>query len=254
MRYLFIIFVSLISLASCNGQTFEFAQNTTPPDHSPFSTLLKKYVDDQGMVDYKGLRENKNILDNYLETLSNNPPSQNWSDNEQLAYWINAYNGFTLKLIVDNYPVKSIKDLHPTIMIPLVKTVWHRKFFKINGVDFNLDEIEHGILRKQFKEPRIHFAINCASFSCPPLRNEAFTAEKLDSQLQEQAIWFINDSKRNIIKDDGEVYISKIFSWFKGDFTKEISLIEYLNQYSYTKINSDASINYMEYDWNLNEQ
>ena len=169
-----------------------------------------------------------------------------------LAYWINAYNGFTVKLIVDNYPVESIKDLGPALKIPLIKDVWHYKFFKIGGQESSLDEIEHSILRKEFEEPRIHFAINCASVSCPPLLNEAFEAETINAQLDKVAKGFINDSSRNKISAEA-VQVSSIFSWFKGDFTKNGDLIDFLNKYSKTKIKSNAKISFLDYDWNLNE-
>ena len=155
-------------------------------------------------------------------------------------------------MIVDNYPTKSIRDLGPKLKIPLIKDVWHYKFFQIGGVETSLDEIEHSIIRKEFDEPRIHFAINCASVSCPPLLNEAFVSEKLESQLQKVAVTFINDASRNKITPDA-VQISSIFLWFKGDFTKKGSLIDFLNLYSKVKIKSNAKISHLDYNWNLNE-
>lgn len=224
------------------------------PDHLLWDELLKKYVDESGMVDYKGFVKEKAKLNQYLKSLSDNPPNKStWSREEQLTYWINAYNGFTVKLIVDNYPTQSITDLGPVLKIPLVSDVWHYKFFKIGGVDFNLDEIEHGILRKEFDEPRIHFAVNCASISCPPLLNEAFVVSKLEDQLNKQAAAFINDGIRNKITKNS-IQISSIFSWFKGDFTENGSLIDFLNQYSKVKIDKNSKISYLDYDWNLNEQ
>src|SRR5690606_21092059 len=175
-----------------------------------------------------------------------------WSKDDQLAYWINAYNAFTVKLIVDNYPVESIKDLGPALKIPMLKDVWHYKFFTIAGQESSLDEIEHSILRKEFEEPRIHFAINCASVSCPPLLNEAFEAKTIDAQLDKVAKDFINDSSRNKITPSA-IQVSSIFSWFKGDFTKNGTLIDFLNNYSTVKIKSDAKVSHLDYDWNLNE-
>ncbi|MTI19476.1 DUF547 domain-containing protein, partial [Fulvivirga sp. RKSG066] len=190
-----------------------------PPSHEIWNELTKKHVKANGMVDYKGFINDRKKLEAYLDLLSNNAPDKDkWSENEQLAYWINAYNAFTIKLIIDNYPLESIQDLHPTLKIPGVNTVWHKKFFKIGGEEASLDEIEHDILRKEFEEPRIHFAINCASFSCPPLRAEAYMADKLDKQLDEMATQFINDDKRNKITPDNPE-VSKIFSWFTKDFT-----------------------------------
>jgi hypothetical protein len=230
------------------------ALGSSAPSHELFDQLLKKHVTKDGMVDYQGFIKDKAKLNQYCDLLSKNAPDRkSWSEAEQLAYWINAYNAFTIKLIVDNYPVKSIQDLHPKIKIPLINTVWHIKFFQIGGQDASLDEIEHKILRKEFEEPRIHFAINCASYSCPPLLNEAFVPAKLDAQLDKVAIAFINDPKRNKISKD-KVEISKIFSWFKGDFTKNGNIIDYLNQYSKVKINTKAKVSHLDYDWSLNEK
>jgi hypothetical protein len=123
---------------------------------------------------------------------------------------------------------------------------------EIEGKKYDLNNVEHSILRKEFEEPRIHFAIVCASFSCPKLRREAFIAEKLEVQLQEQTVEFINDpAKNSISKNKAEV--SKIFSWFKGDFTRNGSLADFINQYAKTKLDKDAKISYMDYDWSLNE-
>jgi hypothetical protein len=132
-------------------------------------------------------------------------------------------------------------------------TVWNKKFVKIGGRQLSLDEIEHDILRKQFNEPCIHFAIACASFSCPPLRREAYSAKRLDSQLEDQAIRFINDSRRNKISASN-AQLSKIFSWFKEDFTRDGSLISFLNRYAQTRLKPDAKVSYLEYDWKLNKQ
>ncbi|UII29510.1 DUF547 domain-containing protein [Fulvivirga maritima] len=246
------ILLIVAMVVACNASERETSK--VAPSHDMWDTLVKKHVDDQGWVDYKGFISDKALLEEYLNLLSNHAPDKaKWSREEQLAYWINAYNAFTVKLIVDNYPVKSIKDLKPTLNIPGVNTVWHKQFFTIGGVASSLDEIEHDILRKQFDEPRIHFAINCASYSCPPLRNEAYKASLIDEQLQAQAEWFINDEKRNLIAEN-HIRISSIFSWFSGDFTKKGDLIDYLNQYSKVKISKDAEIKYLEYDWQLNEQ
>lgn len=253
MKLLLLMLSVLLSLSS-KPQTAPHGKGSTPPSHQAWDQLLKKWVDAEGMINYKGFVQDKAKLQQYLNTLSNTPPDRNaWSEAEQLAYWINAYNAFTVKLIVDNYPLRSIEDLHPTVNIPMVNTVWHKKFFKIGGRESSLDEIEHKILRKQFNEPRIHFAIVCASFSCPPLRREAYVAEKLAQQLEAQAVRFINDPQRNKISQS-KAELSKIFSWFKGDFTKNSNLIDYINRYAHTKLSPRATINFLEYDWRLNEQ
>ncbi len=242
----------LASIFSCQSSTLG-KTGTRPPSHQIWDQLVKTHVKSNGMVDYKGFIKEKEKLESYLKLLSENAPDRKtWSINQQLAYWINAYNAFTVKLIVDNYPAKSIRDLGPKLKIPLIKDVWHYQFFKIGGVESSLDEIEHSILRKEFEEPRIHFAINCASVSCPALLNEAFVAERLESQLQKVTVAFINDPTRNKITADG-AQISSIFLWFKGDFTKKGSLIDFLNQYSKVKIKSNAKISHLDYNWNLNE-
>lgn len=250
------ILLSLVLLIpfSCHSNPAPQGDGSLPPSHQAWDKLLKKHVDAQGMVDYEGFIRDRPQLQQYLDLLSSTPPDpKTWSEREQLAYWINAYNAFTIKLIVDNYPVESIEELHPTLSIPTIHTVWHKKFFKIGGQKSSLDEIEHKILRKQFDEPRIHFAIVCASYSCPPLRREAFTAKALDSQLDEQAIRFINDPKRNKLNGDSP-RLSKIFSWFEEDFTRNGSLIDYLNRYATSRLNQEAEIGYLEYDWKLNKQ
>ncbi len=245
---MFVFVVNLSCASSDLGQ-----KNSTTPSHQIFDGLLKKHVSNDGRVNYKGFIEDKKELDIYLDLLSNNAPDRDkWSQQEQLAYWINVYNAFTIKLIIDNYPLKSIQDLHPTVKIPLVNTVWHKKFFQIGGKDASLDEVEHKILRKEFDEPRIHFAVNCASYSCPPLLNEAFVPEKINQQLESQAKKFINDKRHNNLEANN-IQISQIFSWFKGDFTSNGSLIDYLNKYSDVKINSGAKVSNKKYDWSLNE-
>lgn len=250
----FLFYLLLLLSFSCQSGSVPQGDGTTPPSHHLWDELLKKHVNSEGMVDYEGFIQDKEQLEEYLNLLSNVPPDpETWSEEEQLAYWINAYNAFTVELIAKNYPLESIEELHPTINIPTINTVWHKKFFTIGGQKSSLDEIEHAILRKQFDEPRIHFAIVCASYSCPPLRSEAFTAEALNRQLDEQAVRFINDPKRNKLEGNS-AQLSKIFSWFEGDFTKNGSLPEFLNRYAKNKLPPDAEISYLEYDWKLNKQ
>ena len=212
-------------------------------DHSVWDHLLKKYVDDNGDVNYKGFKQEAKLLNGYIDYLATKIPSENWSKQEKLAYYINVYNANTIKLIIANYPTKSIKD---------IKNPWSKNRIKIGEEDFSLEDIEHKILRKM-NEPRIHFAINCASASCPKLLNMAYTADNIETLLEKAAKDFISDSDKNKISKEN-VQLSKIFDWYKKDFTKNGSLIDYINQYSKVKIDSDAKIFYLEYDWNLNEQ
>ncbi len=224
-----------------------------PVDHSEWSILLQKYVDDQGMVDYRGFVKDSLALNAYLDTLSDHLPNEKfWSRDQQLAYWINAYNAFTIQLIIRHYPVNSIKDIAGRI--PLMNTPWDIKFIEIEGEAFDLNQIEHLIIRRQFEEPRIHFALVCAAISCPKLRREAYTAEKLDEQLDGAARDFFNSSDKNIITQDKAV-VSPILKWYGGDFKAAApSLREFINRYSKTKIKAGVEIEFGDYDWSLNEQ
>jgi hypothetical protein len=223
-------------------------------DHSAFDKLLKKHVDGKGLVDYKGFKADQTAFNHYLNQLSKNPPAASWSKAEQMAYWINAYNAFTIRLILDHYPVQSIKDIGSKIQIPLVTTPWAAKFFSIGGEKMSLDNIEHGILRKKYDDPRIHFALVCASISCPRLRNEAYTPAKLESQLDDQGRDFLNNPAKNKI-GNGSAQLSKYFDWYKGDWTKNgQSVVKWVNKYSATKIADNTPISYLDYNWSLNEQ
>ncbi len=224
---------------------------SSPIEHTLWDELLQNHVSEDGLVDYRGFMSDSAKLNQYLNVLSQNHPNDSWSESEQLAFWINAYNAFTVKLILKHYPVSSIKDIKRGI--PFVNTVWDIKFIEIGDRTYDLNKIEHGIIRKHFDEPRIHFAINCASISCPTLAGYAYIAMDLDTQLDQAAFAFINDPIRNQIQS-GEVKLSKIFSWFSGDFKKSApSIREFVNRYAKTKIPASADIDYLDYDWSLNE-
>lgn len=220
----------------------EVIEEITTFNHDSFDTILKNNVSAQGNVNYAGIKSKWSALRAYIKLLGENTPTDNWSKEEKLSYWMNAYNAMTIDLILRNYPVSSIKD---------IKKPWEQRFWKLGDKWYNLDEIEHQILRKM-GDARIHFGINCASFSCPPLLNEAFSANKVDSQLDKVARAFINDTKRNSITAS-RIEISKIFTWFKKDFTQNGSVIDFLNRYSNTQINNNATVRSMDYDWNLNK-
>ncbi len=222
--------------------------NSPMVDHKLWTTLLAVSVTPEGDVDYKSFISNKDQLQLYLDDLSNNPPGQNWPQDERLAYWINAYNAFTVKLIIDHYPVQSIKDIASGI--PMIDSPWDIKFFKIGEMDMDLNTIEHQILRKKFDEYRIHFAINCASQSCPRLRDEAFVSSSLEKQLEDQEASFMLDNTKNKITVD-EIALSSIFSWFESDFTKEHTIMDLIKSY-HPFVDATKDIEYMEYDWSLN--
>lgn len=210
--------------------------------HANWTALLQKNVSKSGTVNYKGFQKDSKAVSAYLTELAANVPTKSTSRNATLAYWINAYNAYTVKLIIDNYPVKSIKDINDP---------WGKKFISLAGKKYSLEGIENEILRKM-DEPRIHFAINCASVSCPNLLNEAFTEAKLEQQLKAVSKSFINDKSKNTITAS-KIEVSKIFDWFGADFKTKGSVIDFLNQYSTTKISSNAQVNFKEYNWGLNE-
>lgn len=222
----------------------EEVENTiinTSISHSIWNNLLKQNVSTSGDVNYKGFKSNKAELEEYITLLKTKTPANDWSKNEKLAYWINVYNAFTVRLIVVNYPLKSITDLNKP---------WDQKIIDIAGVKYSLGDIENNILRKM-GESRIHFAINCASISCPRLLNEAFTAEKLSAQLRKVTKSFFNDATKNNLAAN-PIKISKLFEWYKSDFS-EGDILKYINKYSGKTINSDTKIEYLEYNWSLNE-
>ena len=210
--------------------------------HNSWDLFLKKHVDYNGLVDYKSIKNDISSLNIYLTSLSKNTPDNSWSKDEKMAYWINAYNAFTIKLIIDHYPISSIKD---------IEKPWDIKFIELGDNTFSLNDIEHEILRKM-DDPRIHFGIVCASFSCPKLQNEAFVASKLNTQLNDATREFLADSDRNSLSENS-IEISKIFKWFSKDFKKEGSIIDFLNKYSEIKISPNAKKTFKDYNWNLNE-
>ncbi len=211
-------------------------------DNSIWNKTLESYVNENGNVNYKVLKENDADLNTYLRQFEKINPTEQWTKAEKLAYWINAYNAFTIKLIIDNYPIKSIKD---------IEKPWDKKFISIDGELLSLNHIEHEILRKM-NEPRIHFAIVCASVSCPKLQNIAFESSTIEAQLANATKEFLADSTRNNLSQN-KIKISKLFKWFSSDFKQKGSLIDFLNKYSEITISKKASKSYKDYDWNLNE-
>jgi len=213
-----------------------------------YNSLLQKHVDKQGNVDYKGLKTDEAKLDMYMEYLAATSPDKTWSVNKQKAFWINAYNAYTLKIILENYPLISITKIKKK-----GKTAWKIPFVKVGNKLYTLDHIEHKILRKNLFDPKIHVGVNCASISCPKLSNIAFTEENIEAELTRLMNDFVNDPSKNKLSKK-KVQISSIFDWFKEDFTKNNSVIDYLNTFSEIEINSNAKINYLKYDWSLNSK
>ncbi|NEO55786.1 MAG: DUF547 domain-containing protein [Okeania sp. SIO3B5] len=270
----------LIFLASCGGlnsptnlgeknqDTQEYTATSAQPfNYQDYNSILKEYVNAEGLVDYERLKENRQKLDEFNAAIGAVTPStyDSWTDAEKIAFLINAYNSFTLESIIDNYPTKSIRN---------IIGVWKIRKFDIVGEKLTLDHIEHQILRKEFNEPGIHVALVCAAISCPPLRQEAFTGNQLEQQLDDQAKKFLgNNQGFKIDSQNNAVYFSSIFKWFGEDYEKtygqeptidglnetETSIVNYAHQY----VSPDAQkilkqggyqVKYSDYDWSLNVQ
>ncbi len=230
--------------------------------HSVWASVLKKIVSAKGpttQVNYKSLKAEPAELLKYLQTLEGVSQAEYdvFTESQKLAFLINAYNAFTVKLIVDHYPVKSIKDIGSVFSSP-----WKKKFFKLLGQKRHLDNIEHDLIRKNFNEPRIHFSVVCASVGCPALRAEPFVAARLEAQLESATHDFLSDSSRNrYLADSKTLEISSIFDWYGGDFTKKFGSLEGFLAERITDDESQrklirekrAKIRFLDYDWSLNE-
>ena len=234
MKKILLLFVFTFTVSQTNAQT------------SIFNNLLQAHVSNDGIVDYKAFKADEAKLDDFITYLEKTTPNNSWSENKQKAFWINAYNAYTIKLILENYPLKSIMDIKQK-----GKSAWKIPFAKVGGKTYTLDHIEHEILRKKLFDPKIHVGVNCASGSCPKLGNVAFTEENIEAELTKLMKAFVNDPTRNKLGNK-KVQISSIFDWFKGDFTKNGSVVDYLNQFSEIEIKSKAKISYLKYDWSLN--
>jgi hypothetical protein len=221
-------------------------------DHGIYAELLEQYVRD-GLVDYRGFKADEERLDAYLVVLEGIDPSV-LSSKDQFAFYVNAYNAWTIKLILTAYPgVRSIKDLGSWFTSP-----WENKFVRLDGTAMSLDHIEKNILRRRFPDPRIHVALNCASRSCPPLRREPYTGIGLEQQLDEQATAFVNDPTRNRL-EGSTLFVSKIFKWYKDDFPG--GPLPFFYKYTSDdlkrklEVHGDSvTIKYLDYDWSLNSR
>jgi hypothetical protein len=219
-------------------------------DNSIYEGLLAKHVK-KNRVDYDGFKRDEAVLDEYLGILSAVDPGT-LSRNHQFAFYINAYNAFTIKLVLSRYPeINSIKEIRSFFSSP-----WSKKFISLDGWTVSLDYIEHEVLRPQFKDPRIHFAINCAAKSCPPLLDRPYEGETIETQLDTQTRSFINRS--TFIKDN-TLFISKIFDWFSDDFND--NPLMFVRQYADGRLKADldtagseVKIKYLHYNWNLNRR
>ena len=211
-------------------------------NHNHWNKLLQKHVSKEGNVNYKGFKNDRLSLTAYIKSLGENMPTNRWSKEDKLAYWINAYNAMTVDLIIKKYPIKSIRNIF---------SPWKKRLWKLGKKWYNLNEIEHKILRKM-NEPRIHFTIVCASYSCPKLSNKAYVAKDLELQLTKATKDFLSDPERNNLSENN-IKLSKIFKWFSNDFKNDGTLIDFLNKYSDIKILNSAKKSFKKYNWDLNE-
>lgn len=259
MRRLFVLLLMLLS---------GLAQAQFDPTYGRWDALVKKHVrwlpdNKQSRVDYAAFQADRAALKLVLDGLSTVPKAEfdTWPREQRMAFLINAYNAFTVELILTKYPdLKSIKELGSFVQSP-----WKKKFFVLLGEERTLDWIEHEQLRPLYNDPRVHGAVNCASIGCPALRNEAFTAARLEAQLEDGMLRFLGDRTRNRVQG-GQLEVNAIFKWFKDDFEKgqqgfsrvEDVFAKYAAQLS-DKPEEQARlraktlpIRHLEYDWSLN--
>ncbi len=274
-----VLFTLFLLLTGCTGYSNSSAQGSQekqaestvvaaqPFTYQDYAAVLSQYVDASGRVDYEKLKNNRQKLDKFNAAIGSVARNtyESWTDEEKIAFLINAYNSLTLQAIVDNYPTESIRD---------IPGVWKRKQYKVIGQEMSLDDIEHEILRKEFDEPRIHMALVCASIGCPKLRTEPYTGEKLNAQLDDQTKVFlaILDNFR-IDRPANRVYVSSIFKWFGKDFQqsygqkenfdnlngKETAFLNFISQYLSPAAGNYLTqggykVSYLDYDWSLNDQ
>jgi hypothetical protein len=258
MKYMATALLCLIATEAALGN---------PPKYGAYGKALASYVDDQGGVDYRGLKAHSQELNAFLDSIAQLTPAEYSprTDEEKIAFWLNAYNGLTLKAILDHYPVTSIRD---------IEGVWKKLRFTVMGTPMTLDSIEHEVLRVQFNEPRIHAALVCAAKSCPPLRNEPYHGSKLNDQLDDQMRKFLSSPSRfNIDPPSNTVFLSEIFKWFGEDFLsryakdagfkgldpKERAVLNAVSRYVRPEVatflqRGGYRVDYLPYDWSLNER
>lgn len=240
---------------SIQAQSFDHA-------HANWNEALKTFVikrNSQSRVRYEALRANPKGLQQYLNEIGSISESefQGYSETQRIAFLINAYNAYTVALIANNYPTQSIKKIGGWFSSP-----WKIKFFRLRGEVHALDDIEHQMLRKEFNEPRIHFALVCAAVSCPALRNEAYVPDRLNLQLDDAADQFLSDPERNRYEPATKtLYLSSIFKWYGDDFNNKfgsakdyiVSRMKQLKLISNDTSPNSIAVEYLPYDWSLND-
>jgi len=239
-----ILFVLLLTNQLVNA-------NALDQSNEQYAKVLNTYVKD-GLVDYTGLKSNPKNLSQYLKQTAsiNEETFKRWSKNEQLAFLINLYNAQTLDLIAENYPIQSIKDIAGDSGGP-----WEQPIVTLFGEEITLNALEHEVIRENYPEARVHFALVCAALGCPKLINEPYQPQILHKQLDQQTKVFLMDSDKNSIDTNEKVLrISPIFDWFKEDFIKQSgSAVEFVNPYFGNQATEEFKIEYTDYNWSLND-
>ena len=222
--------------------------------HELFDQVLQEHVDEKGRVNYTKLKANPKKLEAYLDLLAFAKPEE-LPYNERLTFWINAYNALVIKGVVNHYPITSVRK------VKLFNGFFSRLKFQVANKMYTLNQVEHDIIRTEFVEPRVHFVLVCASSSCPPLWNRAFSADTIEERLETAAFNFIQDPEKvRIDRAERTVYVSKIFKWYDDDFTEGYDgvtdfLTDYLPPEDVEFLEStDVKLRHLDYDWTLNDQ
>jgi len=225
------------------------SRQSAPPHWEEWEGMLKRYVQDDGKVRYAEWAGESQSLEKVIEAMGRKAPTEEWPRDEQLAYWINMYNAATVSLMLKNYPVASIREIKNRKGIPFLNSIFDRPFVPVAGLKLSLNDIEHRILRR-LNEPRIHFAINCASESCPALANKAYRGRELEKQLQSGALRFLTDPAQNSF-GSGQSELSPIFNWFMDDFGGEEGLKEKIKSWT-GRTELPKKIRFKKYNWKIN--
>lgn len=267
----FALITGCVTSITPQGQAVQTDSQTAiaaiPETYPDYADVLETYVDDQGLVDYAELQANRQQLDNFVASFATVDPTdyETWTESEQIAYWINAYNAITLQSIINQDPIRaSIKDIFG---------VWRITTHAVLDQSKTLDDIEHNVLRTNYNEPRIHAALVCAALSCPQLRTEPFQGDVLDAQLEDQSQQFINSPQGlQIDRENNRVMLSAIFDWFGQDWIptygveegfagneSQRAVLNFISNYvspedaAYLR-EGNYDIGYLNYDWALNIQ
>lgn len=248
MKFIFLCLLMTMNLFA--GNAFADFDHS----HEKWDQILKQYTIKNGnqvYFKYKELKKNEGELNSYLAQLEllSKEEFSTFNRDQKLAFWINAYNAYTIQIILKHYPVKSIKDISSGW---LSSGPWKKDFVNLFGKKISLDNIEHDTIRKEFDEPRIHFAVNCASIGCPSLLQEAFVATKLDTQLDKAAQNFLQNKSKNYIKGN-TLYLSKIFDWYGSDFDQKYGGHKKYVVKTLNLPQNEYEVEFNDYDWNLNE-